>query len=434
MWLFDRLSAWGDAEAIVYRDQSFTYAQLLAALAPVPDVAAGDVVLLQGDYSLKSIALLLSLLRQQAIIAPVAPGARIETGQLAATSQASFIMTEDTATATGVRPSHAIYDDLRSRSAPGLVIFTSGSSGNPKSVVHDVSRILAKHEKPRPAARTLSFLLFDHIGGFNTLVQTLASGGTLIIPSSQDPEIVSSSVARHKVELLPVTPTFLNLMLLSGAHERHDLGSLRVVSYGTEPMPETTLDRAQKALPAVRFHQLYGMSEMGILKSKSRGPWVQLGGDGVETRIVDGILHVKSPSAMLGYLDAPSPFLEDGWMNTGDEVEVDGDWIRIKGRRSELINVGGQKVFPQEVENVIAQLDNIADVTVFGEPHALMGNVVACRVNLVAPEDPRALKTRLRKHCREHIAEFKIPVKVEITDAPLYGARMKRLRASFLRE
>lgn len=431
-WLYERLAGWGDAEAIAHGDASYSYAALLAAVEEARRtiaVAPGEVVLLQGDYALPSIARLLALIESRAIIAPVAPGARAELSQLAASSRASVIMSDDGTTRTGAAGEHPLYDELRARGSPGLVIFTSGSSGQPKSVVHDVGRIIEKFEQhPRPAARTLSFLLFDHIGGFNTLMQTLASGGALVIPGSHDPDVVAACVARHRVELLPVTPTFLNLLLLGGAQQRHDLSSLRVISYGTEPMPDTTLSRAVAALPDVRFHQLYGMSELGILRSKSRGPWVQLGGEGVQTRVVDGMLQVKSASAMLGYLDAPSPFTDDGWLITGDEVEVDGDWIRIRGRRSELINVGGQKVFPAEVEGVIAALDGVTDVVVSGEPHALMGHVVACRVNLAAPEEPRAFRARLRQHCRGRLAEFKVPVRVEITDEPLYGARMKRVR------
>jgi acyl-CoA synthetase (AMP-forming)/AMP-acid ligase II len=442
-WLDERLASWGSAEALVVHDRVYDYAALGAAIAAedttldAAGVRAGDVVVLEADYALGSIALMLALARRGAIVAPLAPGALVEADHLVSLSEATWVAqhADDSQPvslrSTGRTSEHPLYVELRARRSPGLVIFTSGSSGLPKAVVHDLAHVVAKHQRPRTSARTLSFLLFDHIGGFNTLIQTLASGGVLVIPGSHDPEVVAAAVARHRVELLPVTPTFLNLLLLSAAHERHDLSSLKVVSYGTEPMPPSTLERATEALPWARFHQLYGMSELGILRSKVRegdGLWLQLGGEGVDTRVVDGILHIKSPSSMLGYLNAPSPFSEDGWLITGDEVEVDGPWLRIKGRRSELINVGGQKVFPAEVEDIIARLDNIADVTVFGEPHPLMGRVVACRVNLNQPEDLRTLRIRLRKFCRENLAEFKVPVRVEVTDEPLYGARHKRLR------
>ena len=83
---------------------------------------------------------------------------------------------------------------------------------------------------------------------------------------------------------------------------------------------------------------------------------------------------------MLGYLNAPSPFDADGWFNTQDLVETDGDYIRILGRKSELINVGGEKVHPTEIENVLLQLDNVKDVTVRGRPNPITGEVVAAKI------------------------------------------------------
>ena len=120
-------------------------------------------------------------------------------------------------------------------------------------------------------------------------------------------------------------------------------------------MPENTLERIHELLPGVRLQQTYGLSEVGILRSKSKSSdslWVKVGGEGFETRIVDGMLEIKARSAMLGYLNAPSPFTNDGWLKTGDVVEQDGEYIRILRRDSEIINVGGEKVYPAEVERV----------------------------------------------------------------------------------
>ena len=135
-------------------------------------------------------------------------------------------------------------------------------------------------------------------------------------------------------------------------------------------MPASTLAAIREALPRVRFKQTYGLSELGILPTQSRDSgslWLKLGNAGFEHKIVDGILWLKSDTAMLGYLNAPSPFDQDGWFNTQDLVEVDGDYVRILGRKSELINVGGEKVHPTEIENVLLQLDNVRDVTVCGK-------------------------------------------------------------------
>ncbi len=95
---------------------------------------------------------------------------------------------------------------------------------------------------------------------------------------------------------------------------------------------------------------------------------------------------------MLGYLNAPSPFDEDGWYNTHDVVEVDGPYIRILGRTTELINVGGQKVYPSEVESALLEMDNVREATVWGEPNPVTGQVVAARVTLARPEDQPSVR------------------------------------------
>jgi acyl-coenzyme A synthetase/AMP-(fatty) acid ligase len=233
------------------------------------------------------------------------------------------------------------------------------------------------------------------------------------------------------VELLPTSPTFLNLILMSEAYRRYDLSSLKLITYGTEVMPETTLLRVREAFPGVRLQQTYGLSELGILRSKSRDDgslWVKVGGEGFETKVVDGILFVRAKSAMLGYLNAPNPFDEEGWMNTQDMVEVDGEYIRILGRRTEIINVGGQKVYPAEVESVIMQMPNVRDATVYGEKNPITGQMVAARVNLIEPEDLDSLKKRVRSWCRERLEPFKVPVKITIVGGDQFSARFKKMR------
>jgi len=202
-------------------------------------------------------------------------------------------------------------------------------------------------------------------------------------------------------------------------------------------MPESTLRRFHGLFPNITLQQTYGLSEVGILRSKSKSSdslWVKLGGEGFETRIVDGILQIKAESAMLGYLNAPSPFSEDGWFITGDEAEVDREYFRILGRRSELINVGGEKVYPAEVESVIQQIDNVAEVTVYGEKNPITGNIVCANVRLREPEDSKAAVLRIKKYCREHMPTFKVPVKVNIVDEEMHGERFKKMRVQAVKK
>jgi len=131
---------------------------------------------------------------------------------------------------------------------------------------------------------------------------------------------------------------------------------------------------------------------------------------------------------MLGYLNASSPFTEDGWFNTGDRVEVDGEYIKILGRKSEIINVGGEKVYPAEVESVIQEMEHVAEVTVYGEKSSITGNIVCARVRLLNGESRREFSRRLKKHCRRRLQHYKVPVKVSFVDKKQHNGRFKKIR------
>src|SRR5690606_29517991 len=138
-------------------------------------------------------------------------------------------------------------------------------------------------------------------------------------------------------------------------------------------------------------------------------------------------LEIKAQSAMLGYLNAPSPFTEDGWFMTGDAVEVDGEWLKILGRKSELINVGGEKVYPAEVESVLQMMEGVEDVAVTGLPNPITGNIVFARVKLSQPEDLASFRARMQAFCRGKLERFKVPQKVELVDGTLHGERFKKM-------
>ena len=277
----------------------------------------------------------------------------------------------------------------------------------------------------------INFLLFDHWGGLNTLFHTLSNCGVVLALRNRKPDAVCEFVEKFNIELLPVSPSFLNLLLISEKYKKYNLSSLKLISYGTEPMPENTLKRGKEIFPNVMFQQTYGLIELGVLRSKSKSDdslWVKLGGEGFELRIVENILQIKAESAMIGYLNAPSPFTEDGFFITGDEVEYDGEYYKILGRKSEIINVGGDKVYPQEVENIILEMSNVNEVTVYGEKHVMMGNIVCAKVSLNEPEEVKEFARKLKAHCKIKLQSFKVPVKVFVTEEQLFSDRFKKQR------
>lgn len=402
-------------------------------------VAPGSVVALEADFSPNAIALFLALADREAILAPRCRDSGTDREAREELAGVELRIRVDTVDAVRVDPveresraaAHPLYEQLRRRGHAGLIQFTSGTSGEPKAAVQDLVLLLRKFEARRPALSTLAFLLFDHMGGINTALHALSNGATLVVPASRSPAEACRLIERHRVELLPVTPSFLNLMLLSGAHRHRDMSSLRVISYGAEPMPAATLDRVRAAFPDVKLQQTYGMVELGVLRTKSRDDgslWLKVGGDGVETRVVGGVLQVHSRSQLLGYLNAPTPLTDDGWLITGDRVEQDGEYLRFLGRDSDLINVGGEKVYPAEVEGVIESMEGIAEARVYGEVNGLLGQIVCAQV--AAPGEPDdSLTRRLKQFCRKRLEPYKVPVRVEVVAGERLGEGVKKSRA-----
>ena len=443
-FLLEVFSEFRDEEALVWHGDSYDYAWLGGRIPywvdflRSRDISPGTVVALEGDFSPNSVALFLALVENGCITVPLTKSVAHKRDQFVDISevQMSLIVDEDDqvqiSTADGVG-AHPLYDQLRDGHRPGLVLFSSGSTGESKASVHDFASLLEKFKIRRRRLRTISFLLYDHIGGINTMLYALSNGGCLITVKDRSPDAVLDAVDSHRVALLPTSPTFVNLILLSEAYKRHDLSSLEILTYGTEPMPESTLKRFHDLFPDIRLQQTYGLSEVGILRSKSRGSdslWVKVGGEGFETRIVDGILQIRAESAMLGYLNAESPFTADGWFNTEDAVLVDGEYIKILGRESEIINVGGEKVYPSEVENVIQQIDGVEEVTVFGQPNAIVGNIVCAKLRLRHGVDPDGVSASVKKYCRDRLEPYKVPMKVVVDDQSQHGARFKKDRAN----
>ncbi len=330
------------------------------------------------------------------------------------------------------KPKNEMLMDFIKLGKSGLILFSSGTTGMPKAILHDYEKLIFKYEIKGKGFTTISFLLLDHIGGINTLLYQLANGGTIVLTNDKSTSNICRLVEKHNISLLPVTPTFLNLLLMSEDYKKYDMSSLKVVSYGTEVMPEMTLNKFHSIFPDIVLKQTYGLTEVGILPSKSersKSRWVKLGGSNYQTKVVDNILWIKTNLSMVGYLNAESPFDSDGWFNTGDIVETNGEYFKVLGRKSDIINIGGLKVFPQEIENVILQMPEIEEVTISKAPHAIMGNVVVATVKPRDKDiDSSNIKYLIQKFCKDKLPSYKIPVKIYLTDKNLYNYRLKKSR------
>lgn len=432
-----------DNDAFVLNDKKSTYAELLSdynkAVKFIEDnqILPNTTVALESDFSSLSTGFLFALIENQNIIVPLTKAVANKKNDFLAISKAQYLISikDDNTIEFSFLDgdsNHEIYNTLKERKHPGIVFFSSGSTGESKGAVHDFVYILDKFKQPRKMKRMITFLMFDHMGGINTLLHNLSGGGCIITVRDRTPKSVLNIVEKYKVQVLPVSPTFINLMLLSGAYQQFDLSSLETISYGTEVMPESTLERLNEIFPNIRLVQTYGLSELGVMDTKSKSNnslWVKLGGAGFETRVRNNMLEIKAHSAMIGYLNAPSPYTEDGYFMTMDMVEQDGEYYKILGRKSEIINISGEKVYPAEVESFFMGMDGVEDVAVKGESNPLIGSMVVAKFKINTGESLAEFKKRMTAYAKGKIADYKIPQKVRlVTDEEIHSIRLKKDR------
>jgi acyl-CoA synthetase (AMP-forming)/AMP-acid ligase II len=347
------------------------------------DVKSGDVVALIGDFEPQSILTLLELIDKNVILVPLTVDTIAQHEYFFGSALVDVVVEGSSVRRIHHGAKHGFIDELRSNDHAGLVLFSTGTTGRPKAILHDLTLFMQRFETPRPTLKTISFLLFDHIGGLNTLLHTLFNKGTVVAPKSRSVEDILATCAEHEIEVLPTTPTFLRMMLMSGLIPDRVPESLRIITYGTERMDQPTLDSLCELLPNVDFRQTFGMSELGIVRVKSEARnslFMKVGGEGVETRVVDNVLEICSKTRMLGYLNAQSPFDKDGWYNTKDIVEERDGHYKVTGRTSEVINVGGLKFMASEVERVALQYEHVALAKAEGKPNPITGQHVELTV------------------------------------------------------
>ena len=303
---------------------------------------------------------------------------------------------------------------------------------------HEFKNIfIALHDngKRQRQIRVLLFLMFDHIGGINTLLNFLKDGSTIIVPDNRSPDYICNLINKYSINVLPTTPTFLNLILIENNDIQNKLKSLKLITYGTERMPQPLLVKIKYLLPHVKLLQTFGTSETGILKTVSKSSdslYFKIEDDRYEYKIINSILYIKSNLNISGYLNSSNENFEvDGWYNTGDIVSVDNEgFIKIVGRINEVINVGGLKVLPEEVEQIILELPSVADCLVYGKINAITGNVVCAK--LVISQEFKSLneieiKSQIKSYCRSKLDKYKIPTKIDFVEKLEISSRFKRI-------
>ncbi len=324
------------------------------------------------------------------------------------------------------------------------ILLTSGTTGRPKLVLHTLSTLAGAIPRvSAPGGPILWSTFYDirRYGGLQVLLRALIGGGSLVLTSTHEPiEDFLARAGRCGVSHISGTPSHWRRALMSPFLRRI---SPRYVRLSGEIADEAILGALQAAFGDARVAHAFASTEAGVAFEVGDGhagfPASLVGqqGSGVELRVETGSLRIRSARTALRYLGGDGPLKEpDGFVDTGDLVELRGDRYYFVGRRGGVINVGGLKVHPEEVEAVINQYPGVRMSLVKARRSPMTGAIVAADVVLAdAPgqssygQDTEALKGAILEACRRVLAPHKVPASIRFVDSVAVAASGKLARA-----
>jgi len=201
---------------------------------------------------------------------------------------------------------------------------------------------------------------------------------------------------------------------------------VKIITFGTEPMDQKNLSRLCKTFPKINFKPTYGMSEIGILRIKSKRKnslFISIGGEGIETKVESNILKIRSKYKMMGYLNSKSPFDKKGWFNTNDIVEKRNNLIKILGRTDNIINIGGLKFIGGEVEEIAAEYTDIKFTKVIAKQNPITGQHIELLFQTKQNKNINLIK--FRNFLSSKLPNHMVPAKI-IETSNLVSHRFKK--------
>ncbi len=486
-WLAQRARITPERTALVAGGRSVGFAELetlcgaAAARLAAAGVRQGDRVALLSDNSFEMVVAIHAVARLRAVLLPL--NLRLAPAELAyqlEDAAASFIVHDaadaaaarDAVAAAAADPRLVALETIVSAQAPASppppapridleavhsVIYTSGTTGRPKGVQLTYGNHFwsaagsALHLGLEADDRWLACMPLFHVGGLAIVLRGLIYGIAIEVHERFDEAAVNRSLDENGVTLLSVVSTMLQRMLDERGGRRYP-PRLRAVLVGGGPVPVALLEEAlAQGLPVV---QTYGLTETDsqVATLAPSEALAKLGSAGRalfgnELRIVredgtacepdePGEITLRGPSVTRGYLNRPeatAAAVRDGWLHTGDLGTLDAaGYLYVLDRRDDLIVSGGENVYPAEVEAVLESHAAVLEAAVFGLPDERWGQAVSA---VVRPSDGAAVsEADLQAFCRERLAGYKTPRRIELRAAPLPRTASGKLLRRELRE
>jgi acyl-coenzyme A synthetase/AMP-(fatty) acid ligase len=318
------------------------------------------------------------------------------------------------------------------------VLFTSGTTGRPKPVLHTLKTLMGAISDGVGAAGEppvwSTYYDVRRYGGLQVLLRALAGTGSMVL---SDPEEAPGSFLRRagqsKVTHISGTPSHWRRALMSGATQEM---APRYVRLSGETADQTILDALKRSFPNAEVAHAFASTEAGVAfdvrDGKAGFPAALLSSGGaVSLRVEEGSLRIRSARTAARYLGEQVPDLSraDGFVDTGDMVEKHGDRYFFVGRRNDIINVGGMKVHPEAVEAVINQHPAVSMSRVSSRNNPITGAIVIADIVLgPSPDEPDEVKEEIMNLCRHKLARHQIPVSLRVVSSLAIAESGKLLR------
>lgn len=424
---FEKLENHGGLPALADDEQEISFVEFIHGVEKRKKelsriTANGNLVLWKAKPEIKNIIDFFALARLEKIIVPYSD--KFHPSFKCFSSNKQVILSDDLILCK--IPENVYTINLRELKTPGLIIASSGTSGEPKLVVHNLGALLEKYLKLKRRFISVMAYRLEHISGIETLLSVLTPGGKIVLTSQAGPELIPSLIIKHKADLLSCTPTFLKLTLLQNENIQWAAG-LRKINLSGEPCSLAWMNKFVDTFFQAEINNAFGTTESSIHRTETSPDksGFKPGKNGEDYKVVDGILFLRNKYKMLGYWQ-DNELQEGEWLQTQDRVEElpDGFLKIISNETRGVINVGGRKVYLSEVEKVIVQVEGVFDAFLVGEPNPLFGQILKAVIVSKASNNSE-LKRKILAHCKLHLPDYLIPVKFEFVDNIPHTLRYK---------
>lgn len=293
-------------------------------------------------------------------------------------------------------------------SKSSIFLFTSGTTGQPKMVKHNIGNLIRNVKNGDKFKDNVWGLCYNptHMAGIQVFFQAILNQNTIINLFNQPPDYIAQQINKHNITHLSATPTFYRLL----TNNNYCFASVSHITFGGEKSSEDFQRKVQQIFPNAKMHNIYASTEAGSLLNSINDSFIIPEQYNDKIKIENNELFVHK--SLLG----ESENLSEEWYNTGDLIEYIDDtktFFRFLARKNEMINIGGYKVNPNEVEETIFLLPYIKKALVYGKKNSVTGNILICEI---VTDNKYQNEKEIRSFLSEKLQDFKVPRIIKFVD------------------